>query len=224
MDRSPIRILIVDDHAVVRKGLHALLGTEEDMEVVGEAVNGRDAVSEAERLDPDVILMDLVMPEMSGVDAIREIRRRKLGSRILVLTSFGSDDKLFPTLKAGAHGYLLKDSSPDELLRAIRGVLREQSTLTPSVARRLLRELAHDPESVSKIDSLTGRETEVLCEIARGLSNDDIADKLCISEATVRTHVSNILRKLDLTSRTQAALYALRHGLASLDDLDDLPE
>lgn len=223
MSDQPIRILIVDDHAVVRRGLKALLGTEPDMEIVGEAENGREAIDQAERLEPDVILMDLVMPEVSGVEATRQIVSRNKKTRVLVLTSFGGDDKLFPALKAGAQGYLLKDTSPEELVRAIRGVLREQSTLTPSVARRLLRELSKDPAAMTRLESLTSRETEVLQLIARGLSNESIADRLCISEATARTHVSSILGKLNVASRTQAALYALKHGLTSLEELDEFP-
>jgi NarL family two-component system response regulator LiaR len=224
MSSTPIRILIVDDHAVVRRGLKALLGTEPDIEIVGEAEDGRQAIDMTARLEPDVVLMDLVMPEVSGVDATRQIVARHRKTRVLVLTSFGSDDKLFPAIKAGAQGYLLKDATPEELIRAIRGVLREQSTLTPSVARRLLRELSKDPDALSRLETLTARETEVLQLIARGMSNDALADRLCISEATARTHVSSILGKLNVTSRTQAALYALKHGLASLDDLDELPD
>jgi len=224
MSGKSIRILIVDDHAVVRRGLKALLGTEPDMEIVGEAENGREAIDQAEQLEPDVVLMDLVMPEVSGVEATRRIVLRNKNTRVLVLTSFGGDDKLFPALKAGAQGYLLKDATPEELVRAIRGVVHEQSTLTPSVARRLLREMSKDPAAMTRLESLTARETEVLQLIARGMSNGSIADRLCISEATARTHVSSILGKLNVASRTQAALYALKHGLTSLDDLDDLDE
>ena len=223
MGEKSIRILIVDDHAVVRRGLKALLGTEPDMEIVGEAENGREAIDQAETLEPDVVLMDLVMPEVSGVEATRQIVLQNKKTRVLVLTSFGGDDKLFPALKAGAQGYLLKDATPEELVRAIRGVVHEQSTLTPSVARRLLREMSKDPAAMTRLESLTARETEVLQLIARGMSNGSIADRLCISEATARTHVSSILGKLNVASRTQAALYALKHGLTSLDDLDDLP-
>ena len=220
MSEKMIRVLIVDDHAVVRRGLKALIGTEPDMEIVGEAEDGREAIDLSARLKPDVVLMDLVMPEVSGVEATRQIVANHRPTRVLVLTSFGSDDKLFPAIKAGAQGYLLKDASPEELIRAIRGVLREQSTLTPSVARRLLRELSQDPDALTRLDTLTTRETEVLRLIARGMSNETLADHLCISEATARTHVSSILGKLNVTSRTQAALYALKHGLVSLDDLD----
>lgn len=223
MSENSIRILIVDDHTVVRRGLRALLGTEPDMEIVGEAENGREAIDRAAQLEPDVVLMDLVMPEVSGVEATRRIVLQNKKTRVLVLTSFGGDDKLFPALKAGAQGYLLKDATPEELVRAIRGVVHEESTLTPSVARRLLREMSKDPAAMTRLESLTARETEVLQLIARGMSNGSIADRLCISEATARTHVSSILGKLNVASRTQAALYALKHGLTSLDDLDELP-
>lgn len=213
-----IRVLIADDHALVRKGIRALLATETDISVVGEAENGRQAVAEAERLDPDIILMDLVMPEMDGIEAIRQIKSRQLEVRILVLTSFAADDKVFPAIKAGALGYLLKDSGPEELVRAIHQVYRGESSLHPMIARKLLQELSGPADRPPSPEPLTERELEVLQLVAQGRSNQDIADYLVISEATVRTHVSNILGKLHLASRTQAALYALRQGLASLED------
>ena len=219
---GPIRVLVADDHAIVRKGIRALLATEPDLEVVGEAKNGRVAVAEVERLDPDVILMDLVMPEMDGIEAIRRITARDPEARILVLTSFAADDKLFPAIKAGASGYLLKDSDPKDLVGAIRQVYRGESSLHPTIARKLLQELSQPPERGPAPESLTEREVEVLRLVARGRSNRQIAAQLVISEATVRTHVSNILGKLHLASRTQAALYALQAGLASLDDVGDL--
>ena len=215
-------MLIVDDHQIVRKGISALLETEADLAVVGEAANGREAVELAEKLAPDVILMDLVMPEMDGIEAIGEIRARRPDSRILVLTSFGSDDKIFPAVKAGALGYLLKDTSPEELLHAIRQAAQGQSALNPKVARRLLREFSADPELFPPGEALTEREIDVLRLVARGLTNEKIGAQLFISEATVRTHVSHILGKLNLTNRTQAALYALREGLVSLDQIGDL--
>ena len=217
---GPIRVLVVDDQAIVRKGIRALLATEPDIEMVGEAENGQEAVTEAERLQPDVILMDLVMPEMDGIEAIRRITARQPEARILVLTSFAADDKVFPAIKAGALGYLLKDTDPEELVPAIRRVYREESSLHPTIARKLLQELSQPSERQPTPEPLTGREVEVLRLVARGRSNRVIADQLVISEATVRTHVSNILGKLHLASRTQAALYALREGLASLDDAD----
>jgi NarL family two-component system response regulator LiaR len=219
---SSIRVLVADDHAIVRKGIRALLATEPDIEVIGEAENGREAVTEVERLRPDVILMDLVMPEMDGIEAIRRITARQPEARILVLTSFAADDKVFPAIKAGALGYLLKDSGPEELVQAIHQVSRGESSLHPTIARKLLQELSHPSEQPPTPDPLTEREVEVLRLVARGQSNQEIADQLVISEATVRTHVSNILSKLHLASRTQAALYALREGLASLDNADEM--
>jgi NarL family two-component system response regulator LiaR len=215
---SSIRVLVADDHAIVRKGIRALLATEPDIEVVGEAENGREAVIETEKLRPDVILMDLVMPEMDGIEAIRRITARQPEARILVLTSFAADDKVFPAIKAGALGYLLKDSGPEELVHAIHQVHLGESSLHPTIARKLLQELSHPSKRPPTREPLTEREVEVLQLVARGQSNQEIADQLVISEATVRTHVSNILSKLHLASRTQAALYALREGLASLDD------
>jgi NarL family two-component system response regulator LiaR len=219
---GPIRVLVADDHAIVRKGIRALLATEPELEVVGEAKDGRAAVAEVERLCPDVILMDLVMPEMDGIEAIRRITARDPEARILVLTSFAADDKLFPAIKAGASGYLLKDSDPKDLVGAIRQVYRGESSLHPTIARKLLQELSQPPERGPAPESLTERELEVLRLVAQGRSNRQIAEQLVISGATVRTHVSNILGKLHLASRTQAALYALQAGLASLDDVGDL--
>ena len=219
---SSIRVLVADDHAIVRKGIRALLATELDIEIVGEAENGREAVTEVEKLRPDVILMDLVMPEMDGIEAICRITARQPEARILVLTSFAADDKVFPAIKAGALGYLLKDSSPEELVQAIHQVYRGESSLHPTIARKLLQELSRPSERPPTPEPLTEREVEVLRLVARGQSNQEIADQLVISEATVRTHVSNILSKLQLASRTQAALHALREGLASLDDADEV--
>jgi len=218
-----IRVLIADDHPVVRKGLHALLATESDIEVVGEAADGREVIAKAGQLQPDVILMDLVMPEVDGIEAIRRITPRQPETRILVLTSFAADDKIFPAIKAGALGYLLKDSSPEDLVQAIRQVHRGESSLHPAIARKLLQELSRPAERPPTPEPLTEREVEVLQEVARGRSNQEIADRLVISEATVRTHVSNILSKLHLASRTQAALYALRRGLVSLEEGGETP-
>lgn len=216
---NPIRVFVTDDHAIVRKGITALLSAKAEFEVVGEAENGRMAVEEAERLHPDVILMDLEMPEMDGIEAIRAITQKHADARILVLTSFAGDDKAFPAIKAGALGYLLKDSSPQELVQAIQQVYRGEPSIHPTIARKLLRELSAPPsQQPPSPDPLTEREVEILRCVARGLSNAEIAHELVISEATVRNHVSNILGKLHLASRIQAALYALREGLASLDD------
>jgi len=221
---GPIRVLVVDDHAIVRKGIRALLATEADIEVVGEAVNGKEAVKKAERLRPDVVLMDLVMPGMDGIEALRRITARQPETRVLVLTSFAEDEKVFPAIKAGALGYLLKDAGPEELVRAIRQVYRGESSLSPAIARKLLREIARPPACPLTPEPLTERELEVLRLIARGKSNREIAGELVISEATVRTHVSNILGKLQLASRTQAALYTLPEGIAELDESKVLPE
>ena len=219
---NAIRVLVTDDHAIVRKGIRALLATEPDIEVVGEARDGRDAITESQRLRPDVILMDLVMPGMDGLEAIRHIVDRQPEVRILVLTSFDGDDKVFPAIRAGALGYLLKDSGPEELVKAIHQVYRGESSLHPNVARKLLRELAHPSAQEPGAQPLTDRELEVLKLVARGQSNREIAQQLAISEATVRTHVSRILTKVGLSSRTQAALYALQKGLASLQDASGL--
>jgi two-component system, NarL family, response regulator LiaR len=219
-----IRVLITDDHAIVRKGIRALLATEPDIEVVGEAGDGAEAVAQAQALKPDVVLMDLVMPRMDGIEATRTITGLLRGTRILVLTSFAADDKVFPAIKAGALGYLLKDSGPFDLLQGIRQVHRGQPTLEPSIASKVLFELAHPAKEPLTTDPLTAREMDVLRLVAQGRSNREIAEKLVITELTVSTHVSNILGKLHLASRTQAALFALREGLASLDDIPTFGE
>jgi NarL family two-component system response regulator LiaR len=220
-----IRILIADDHAIVRDGIRSLLATIPDIEVIAEAENGRQAVDKALSLQPDVILMDIMMPVLDGIEAIGQIVERDPEARILVLTSFAADDQVFPAIKAGARGYLLKDSDSQELVQAIRQVYRGESWLHPKIARKLLRELSAEPpvqKEPAQVDPLTGREVVVLQLVALGKSNLEIAEKLVISEGTVRTHVSNILSKLHLASRTQATLYALREGLASLNEVDDL--
>lgn len=220
-DSGRIRVFIADDHAIVRKGIRAVLEIVPDIEVVGEAANGRDAVYRVEELEPDVILMDLVMPDMDGIEAIHRIKERQSKARILVLTTFAGEDKIFPAIKAGALGYHLKDSRPQELAQAIRQVHRGESSLHPVIARRVLEELTRPSERPPTPDPLTPREVEVLRLVAQGLENSEIAAKLVITEATVRTHVSNITSKLQVASRTQAALYALREGIASLDDADE---
>jgi NarL family two-component system response regulator LiaR len=212
-----IRILIVDDHAIVREGLRALIESEPEMDLVGEAQDGVEAVAKARSLNPDVILLDLVMPRMDGIEATRQIKNENDKIQILVLTSFSEDAKVFSAIKSGAMGYLLKDSSPQDLLRAIRDVYHGEPSLHPSIARKLMSEINRPSESAVDEESLTDREEDVLRLLAQGLSNQAIADRLYISERTVRTHVSNILMKLHLANRTQAALHALRGGLASLD-------
>jgi len=217
--KKTIRILIADDHGIVRKGIKALLATEKDMQVVGEAENGAEAVEKAASLSPDVVLMDLVMPEMDGIEATRRITAAQQETKILVLTSFAADDKVFPAVKAGALGYLLKDSTPEQLLEAIRQVHRGEPSLEPSIARKVLQELSHAGEAGRQTtEPLTERELDVLRLIAQGMSNKEIAAKIFVAEWSVRSHVSNILGKLHLASRTQAALYALRSGIASLDE------
>jgi NarL family two-component system response regulator LiaR len=221
---SSIRVLIVDDHTIVRKGLRALLSTEADIEIIGEAEDGLRAVDQAKKLQPDVVLMDLVMPQMDGIEATRRITADCPKTRVLVLTSFAADDKVFPAIKAGALGYLLKDSGPEELVQAIQQVYRGEPSLDPPIARKVLMELSRPPKKPLTTDPLTEREMEVLRLVAQGKSNRDMAEELVITEATARTHVSNILSKLHLASRTQAALYALREGLASLEDVPPFEE
>lgn len=213
-----IRVLIADDHAIVRGGLCALLEGVEGIEVVAEAGDGIEAVLKARAAKPDVILMDLMMPRKTGIEAIEEIKRENPNARILVLTSYSEDEKVFAAIKAGALGYLLKETSTQDLLEAIRDVYHGESSLHPAIARKLIRELNRPTTLPPSDEPLTEREAEVLILVARGLSNQDIANKLVISERTVRTHVSNILSKLHLANRTQAALYALKEGLTTLDE------
>ena len=215
---QPIRILITDDHAIVREGLRALIGGKPDMELAGEAADGEEAILKARSLQPDVILMDLVMPRKNGIEAIEEIKRQDPDARILVLTSFAEDDQVLSAIKAGALGYLLKDSSPQELIEAIRCVYRGESSLHPAVARKLILGFGHKQNARLGVRALTEREMEVLKLVARGLPNHTVAEQLHIGEGTVRFHVSNILSKLQLENRTQAVLYALREGLVTLED------
>jgi NarL family two-component system response regulator LiaR len=211
---GPIRVLIVDDHAVVRLGQRALIETEPGMEVVGEAADGDQAVDLTRSLRPDVILLDLAMPHKGGIEAIGEIKEENPKARILVLTSFAEDDKVYAAIKTGALGYLMKDASPGEILTAIREVYRGEPSMSPSIAQKLMRELQRPPDLPPTEEPLTVREVEVLKLVAQGLPNQEIAETLVISERTVSTHVSNILNKLHLANRTQAAIYAWREGLA----------
>lgn len=213
-----IRVLVVDDHAIIRKGMKAVLELVPDIELVGEAENGLQAVKMDLDLRPDVILMDLMLPEMDGIASTREIKLKRPEARILVLTNFAGEEMIFPAIKAGAMGYHLKDSSPEALVDAIRQVYLGESSLHPLIAKKVLEEFHAPSEKQLSAEPLTQRELEVVRLIARGYENKDIAEKLVVSEATVRTHVSNILGKLHLASRTQAALYALREGLATLNE------
>ena len=211
-----IRIMLVDDHAVVRRGLRAFLGAQPGIEVVGEASNGAEGVEMTAQLLPDVVLMDLQMPEMDGIEATRRVRSVSPSTQVIVLTSYSEDERIFPAVKAGALSYLLKDVGPDELVRAIRAAKRGEATLHPTVAARLVQELSGG--RASPLDELTERERDVLSCIARGMSNAEIAAHLIIGERTVKTHVSNILSKLHLHDRTQAALLALKERLVPLDE------
>jgi NarL family two-component system response regulator LiaR len=209
-----IRVLIVDDHTVVRDGLEALLSAEAGMSVVGSTGDGLQAIKLALELQPDVILMDLVMPHMDGVQATLEIKRKMPEARILVLTSFSEDHQVFSAIKAGAMGYLMKDTSSEELIQAIRDTYHNKPALGPEVARKLMLDIRG--EQSAGADQLTDREIEILQQMALGKTNQEIADELVLSERTVRTHVTNILAKLGLSNRTQAVLYALREGIAHI--------
>jgi two-component system, NarL family, response regulator LiaR len=213
---------VVDDHTIVRKGISALLAEFKGIQVVGEAANGQEAVAQVLALDPDVTLMDLAMPIMGGIEAIRLITTRQPSARILVLTFFTSDDKVFPAIKAGALGYLLKDSKPSDLAQAIEQVSRGEPSLHPAIALQVLQELRQPLDRSPSPDALTEREVDVLRRVAAGMSNSQIAIHLSITEATVKSHVSNILSKLQLANRVQATLYAIQEGVVRLrDPLED---
>jgi NarL family two-component system response regulator LiaR len=211
-----IRVLIVDDHGVVRQGLRMYLALDAELEVVGEAANGAEALRLAHELEPDVVLMDLLMPVMDGIAATDAIRREVPAAEVLALTSVLEDSAVYGAMRAGAIGYLLKDTKAEELCRAIKAAAAGQVQMSPSVAARLLREVP----APRLPEPLTERETEVLQQLAQGKSNKEIAAALVIAEKTVRTHVSSILAKLGVTSRTQAVLHAVRSGLVSLDSLE----
>lgn len=211
-----IKVLIVDDHHMVRRGLMFFLKTQDDIEIVGEAMNGKEAVQFVESITPDVVLMDLVMPEMDGAEATKQIKEKFPDVKIVILTSFSDQDHVIPALRAGASGYQLKDIEPDELVRTIRQVMKGDHTLHPKVTAHVMTQLVNDNKKENtKLYELTKREKEVLKEIAKGKSNKEIAASLFITEKTVKTHVSNILSKLELSDRTQAALYAVKNGLDS---------
>lgn len=209
-----ISILIVDDHPIVRQGLRTLLELQDDFIVVGEAVNGKVAVDLAARLKPDVVLMDLVMPEVDGISATRQISALPQVTRVIALTSFVEDDKVIPAIQAGAVSFLLKDVSPNDLMEAIRAAYRGEARLHPTVIRKLMNQVAAQPTAAQQIaPDLTERELEVLRLVAEGLSNREIASRLVISEKTVKTHISSLLSKLSLDDRTRLAIYAIRKGL-----------
>ena len=225
-NQQPIRVVIVDDHAMVRQGLRTLLELQDTfalpIEVTGEAVNGVEAVELAKKTQPDIVLLDLVMPQMDGIHATSKILECSPHSRVIILTSFGEEDKVLPAIRAGAQGYLLKDIPPNELVQAVREVYLGKVQLHPEVAKKLMQAVATEKEEPTtgqagtrSDDGLTEREQEVLQLIADGRNNREIAAKLVISEKTVKTHVSSILSKLNLDDRTQAAIYALRHGLST---------
>ena len=204
-----VTVLVADDHPVVRQGLRTFLDLQEGVSVVGEAATGAEAVAMVEELLPDVVLMDLVMPDLDGIEAARRIRDLSPTTKVIVLTSYAEDEKIFPAIKAGAAGYLLKDVEPGEIAEGIRRVQRGEALLHPKIAARVMREVTKEAEG----EVLTARELEVLSGLSRGLSNKAIAEELVVSEKTVKTHVSNILAKLHLADRTQAALYAVRERL-----------
>lgn len=220
-----IRVVLVDDHAVVRQGLRMFIEMQPDMEITAEGCNGLEAVELATRLKPDVILLDLIMPLMDGVEATHKIVQKMPEARVLILTSFGEDDKVFPAIRAGAQGYLLKDIQPRDLVQAVRETYQGKAQLHPDIARRLMKAVSGEPPTrvlepaplIEELKGLTDREREVLEQIARGLTNREIAEKMVISEKTVKTHVSNLLDKLGLEDRTRAAIWALKHGLGMED-------
>ena len=217
---SKIRVFLADDHDVVRHGLQALIESEEDMEIVGTAKNGEEAVQRVPIYQPDVILLDMKMPVKTGLEALVEIKAHDPESRVMMLTSFSDDATIFAAIKAGALGYLLKDAQGSELIQAIRNTYAGKAALSPEIALKVIHDINKPPQPDTPMtaDPLTGREEEILRYVARGLSNQEIADTLVVSERTVRTHLSNILGKLHLANRTQATLYALREGIADLDE------
>lgn len=212
-----IKVLIVDDHQVVRQGLRTFLELQDDIVVIGEAGDGLQAVEMVHQYQPDVVLMDLVMPKLDGIAATRQVKSSAAEVKVIALTSFTEDDKVFPAIQAGASSYLLKDVSPDDLVEAIRAAYKGEVRVHPEITRRLMEQVSHQttPARQTQVDEITDRERDVVRLVAQGRSNHEIAQELVISEKTVKTHVSSILGKLHVEDRTQAAVYALRHGLAA---------
>ena len=208
-----IKVLIVDDHEMVRLGISTYLGVQDDLEVVDQAVNGREGVEKALALRPDAILMDLVMPEMDGIEATKTILKAGPQAKIIILTSFIDEEKVYPAIEAGAASYILKTSTAEEIANTIRKTTAGQSVLEPEVTNKMMNRMTHQAET-KLYEDLTNREREVLGLIAKGRSNQEIADELFITLKTVKTHVSNILAKLQVDDRTQAAIYAIKHQLA----------
>lgn len=208
-----IRVLIVDDHHVVRRGLMVFLKTQKDIEVIGEAKNGVEAVELAEKLKPDVVLMDLVMPEMDGIQATKKIKKELPHVQVIMLTSFSDKDHVLPALEVGAAGYQLKDIEPDELVNSIRKVMRGENIMHPIINLKLEEKRKEEEQLPHVKNPLTPREQDVLAELTKGKSNREIASSLFVTEKTVKTHISNIFVKLEVQDRTQAALYAVKHGL-----------
>jgi NarL family two-component system response regulator LiaR len=213
-----IKVLIVDDHQVVRQGLRTFLELQDGISVVGEAGDGLSALEMVRRHQPDVVLMDLVMPRLDGVAATQQIKASSPEIKVIALTSFTEDDKVFPAIQAGASSYLLKDVSPDDLVEAIRAAFRGEARLHPEIMQRLMEQVARQPtpRSGPQVDELTDRERDVVRLVAQGRSNHEIAEELVISEKTVKTHVSNILSKLHLEDRTQLAIYAIKNKLVDV--------
>lgn len=215
--QTMISVLIVDDHMIVRQGLRTLLELMDDIRIVGEASNGKTAVELTARNQPDVVLMDLVMPLLDGIEATRQICALGIGTKVIALTSFLEDEKIIPAIQAGATSFLLKDVSPNDLVEAIRAAQRGEARLHPTVARRLMDQVTVRPISHLGSEDLTARELEVLRLVAQGMSNREIGQELIISEKTVKTHISNLLSKLALNDRTQLAIYALKNGMVKKD-------
>jgi NarL family two-component system response regulator LiaR len=222
MENQPIQVLIVDDHAMVRKGIQALLNEYEDIEVIGEAANGLKAIELVDRLNPDVILIDLAMPVMDGIEAIKKILTDHPDAHIIVLTSYPGEDKLFPAIKAGALGYLLKDAQPEDLVQSIRNVHGGEPALNPAIAWKILRGMSGAEPAERSAEELSDRELEVLRLLTMGKTDQEIAKQLVLTDVTIRTHISRILSKLGLKNRVQAALYGIRTGMVSLDETNDV--